>query len=643
MLPFGRALKATTVDAIRTENSVHHRSQLTDQLDTTTLLNAAEQRRLRGGGKASLVSCLLDEVFAAMSASSVHVWEVLAKSEPRLLWQRGQGEGVREHVLHAVLGQVNRVSADAETSDGEAITNWVTSSEVAEGVQVVLDLALPHALFDPQQLIELVDVLADLHRRSAVSVLLEDSRRTRELLQILARLHADLDAIHVATCLASDPAEFLNCHRISVARRHSETSWELVAATAVNHPDPRSDASRRLCGMIKAASHAADQDAARATPAPPARLIGTSDSPADAMFNNHRVRPLSVSGRWQDAEWAAVFEGLTDGAAVRSEAALNEICSHAALAFQNCREYSNAGIISAFRRLPQAIRRRRMLVAGGLTAAAVVGLLVLKLDLRIQVIGTLVPTERIFVFAPEDGVITDVFVEDGSPVAEKDLLCTLRNEDLEIQLESIEGEVASTQARLAALESLRGDRSLTQSGMLSIEQAELKERLISFESQADILKRRISRLKMHATLAGQVYGDRLQEFLKGRPVQRGQYLFELANPAGDWELDMRIPEVDMRHVIQGQAEVPDPLRISFAVETDPEKVLTTSLARLSASTEVDEFGRLSVTASAIPRKADLLHPRPGAGLVGYIHCGRRSAGYVLFRRMIESFQRGWWM
>ncbi len=620
---------------------MQHRSHLTGPLDTTSLLNAAEQRRLRGGGKASLVSCLLDEVFDAMSARSVHVWEVVANSEPRLLWKRGQGDGVREHVLHAVLGQVNRVSAGAESSDDEAMASWVTSSEVAEGVQLVLDLALPDALFDPQQLIELVDVLADLHRRSAVSVLLEDSRRTRELVQILALLHADLDPIRVATCLASDTAEFLNCHRISVARKKSATSWELVTATAVNHPDPRSDASRRLCGIVKAASHAAIQDAARANHEPtPGRIV-----PADSTTNasdDYRVRPLSVSGRWEDAEWAAVFEGPTAGAAERSESALNEICSHAALAIQNCNEYSSAGIMSAFRRLPQAIRRRRMLVAGGLIAVAVGGLMMVKLDLRIEVMGKLVPSERVFVFAPEDGVITDVFVEDGSSVAEKDLLCTLRNEDLEIQLESVEGEVASTQARLAALESLRGDRSLTQSGMLSVEQAELKERLMAFESQSVILNRRISRLTMNATMSGQVYGDRLREYLKGRPVQRGQYLFELANPAGGWSLDMGIPEVDIRHVIRGQAAAQNPLLISFAVETDPEKELTTSLARLSASTEVDEFGRLSVTASAIPGKADLLNPRPGAGVVGYIHCGRRSAGYVLFRRMIESFQRGWW-
>lgn len=294
------------------------------------------------------------------------------------------------------------------------------------------------------------------------------------------------------------------------------------------------------------------------------------------------------------------------------------------------------------RRLPQTIRSRRLLAAVGLTTIVSSGLMFAQMDLQIEASGKLVPSARVFVFAPEDGVITDVFVEDGATVANKAPLCVLRNEDLEIQLETIEGEVASTHARLAALESLRGDRSLTQSGMLSVEQAELKERLSSLESQSEILQQRMARLAMTATMAGQVYGDRLQELLKGRPVQRGQYLFELADPSSGWQIDLRIPEVEVRHVIHGQAESPDPLSISITVETDPEKRIATSLTRLSASTEVDDYGQLSVLATAIPGKADISNPRPGAGVIGRISCGKRSAGYVLFRRIIESVQRRWW-
>ncbi len=628
-------------DTACTEKPVGHRSHLSDLHDTASLLGAAAQRHQQGGSEASLLSCLLDEVFSSLSAEHVHVWEVVASTEPRLLWKRGQTEGVPAHAKQAAFGLVKRISAPLDPSGRHTVSNFVTSCEVGEGYQIVLDLAVPDDYFDQQKVLELVEVLADLHRRSLVTALLQNSRRAQELHQILRLLHSNLDPIGVATSLASDTAEFLNYHRISVARKRSRTSWELVAATGVSQPDPRSDASRRLCGIIEEACHSSDSPTIGSGEAGIRSQLSTPGAESDSQ--GYCVRPMTVSGRWDDAEWAAVFEWPADATvAVSKQVFFSEICSHAALAFQNCKDHSNAGIMSVFRRLPQTIRSRRMLVAGSVTAAVIAGMVFLEMDLQIEVMGKLVPSQRVFVFAPEDGVITDVFVEDGSSVALDGRLCALRNEDLEIQLESIDGEVASTQARLAALESLRGDRSLTQSGMLSVEQAELKERLISLEAQAVILNSRISRLRMHAAIPGQVYGDRLQELLKGRPVQRGQYLFELANPDGGWQLDMRIPEVDVRHVINGQAESKSPLTISFAVETDPEKEMTTSLTRLAASTDIDDFGRLSVLATAIPGKADIPSPRPGAGVVGHIHCGRRSAGYVMFRRIIESFQRRWW-
>lgn len=394
--------------------------------------------------------------------------------------------------------------------------------------------------------------------------------------------------------------------------------------------------------MIEEKCEVGDSNAALPNHAVSRRSEQLSAESVQAEPGDHHIQPLSVSGHWADAEWAAIFEWRMNTGDAESENDFGEICKHAAIAFRNCNEYSNSGVLSTLRRLPHAICGRRLLTAVGLMAVVIAGLMLIKMNLQIEAMGKLVPSKRVFVFAPEDGVITDVFVEDGAIVANESPLCVLRNEDLEIQLESIEGEVASTQARLAALDALRGDRSLTQSGMFAVEQAELKERLSSLESQTVILNRRISRLAMHATMAGEIYGDRLQEHLKGRPVQRGQYLFELADPAEGWQIDLRIPEGDMRHVLHARGESHAPLSISFTVETDPAKTLKTSLSRLSASTEVDEFGHLSILATAIPGKADISHPRPGAGVIGHIHCGERSAGYVLFRRIIESIQRRWW-
>ncbi|MCA9011724.1 MAG: hypothetical protein KDB01_18350, partial [Planctomycetaceae bacterium] len=412
----------------------NHR-QLTDTRDTATLLAAAEQLRLACGN--SFESCLLDEVCSGLCAEFVHVWELSANGEPQLLWKRGQAEADPDRATRAVRGQVVRSESRRDSTSAPATSIYLTKCDVAEGVSLVLELAIPDAFADQQQILELVEVLADLHRRNLVSRLVQHSRRENDLQQILTLLHADLDPIRVATSLASDAVELLNCRRISVARHISRGRWELMTATAVVHPDPRSDASREICALIEEACRGKSDD---------------RHLPNHAQTRAYSVRPLSVSNLWQDADWAAVFEWAEDVKDVnRPHPHLAEICEHAALAFQNCRVYSNAGISAAFRRLPQAIRRGRLLAVGGIIATLAAALAFARLDLQIEVMGRLVPSERIFVFAPEDGVITDVFVEDGTSVALNGPLCAMRNDDLEIQLEAIEGELAATQARLAAL------------------------------------------------------------------------------------------------------------------------------------------------------------------------------------------------
>ena len=117
----------------------------------------------------------------------------------------------------------------------------------------------------------------------------------------------------------------------------------------------------------------------------------------------------------------------------------------------------------------------------------------------------------------------------------------------------------------------------------------------------------------------------------------------VANPASGWELDLRIPEADVRHVLQAKTNSESPLEISYALETTPDLSLSTTLAKISAGTEVDEFGRLSTSATAVPENASLQNARPGAGVVAQIHCGQRAVGFVLFRRIIEAIQRRWWL
>jgi len=626
---------------------VNQNSPYTVMHDISSLLAAAVHRQERSKRGTGLAICLLEEAALHLTTRFIHVWEKDGAARPRLLWNLGQLPVDSDTPEQAVAGIVKQYPVTSATIGSDPGSRYLTSCNIGESVDLVLEFAVQDKVFDHSQILELAEILADLHRRESIVLLRKNAKRVHQLDQIVALLHLDLDPIRVASCLASDASEFLGCGRISVARRNSSTSWEIVAATAVTFPDPRADATRRLCGLIKEACKSQNVDGSEPAIIAPSTMTGHTERASGASevpvtSSPYRVRPLSVSGHWNDAEWCAVFEWPQGHADVIEDDSYNTICSHAALAFRNCGEHSNAGLLSTIKRFPRLIRSRRLLIAAASISAVAASLFFLQIDLQIEVAGKLVPTERVFVFSPEDGIITDIFVEDGSTVAEGDVLCQLRNEDLQIQLESVEGELASTHARLAALDALRGDRSLPQSAMLSVEQAELKERVTSLETQARILDERLARLTLKATMAGQIYGDRLHEILNGRPVQRGQYLFEHANPESGWQLDMRIPEVDVRHVINGQDKAKTPLVISFAVETAPDKKLSTSLAKLAASTEIDEYGRLSVLATAIPEQAEILNPRPGAGIVAQIHCGPRSVGFVLFRRIIESIQRRWW-
>lgn len=626
---------------------MHQSSQYKALHDTSSLLTAAVSRQKRSGNRTGLAICLLEEVELHLSTRFIHAWEKDVSSKPRLLWNLGQSPADPAVPEQAIAGIVKQYPAASASFGSDPESRYLTSCNIGEGVDLVLEFAVQDKVFDQSQALELAEILADLYRRESIALMRKNAKRVHHLHQIVALLHLDLDSVRVASCLASDAAEFFGCSRISVARRHSASSWELVAATAVSFPDPRADATRRLCGLIEEACKSQNADgsvsssiASSTSPPQTERIGAVSDVPANG--SSFRVRPLSVSGHWHDADWCAVFEWPQGHSDSGEDDSFSTVCSHASLAFRNCREHSNSGMLSTLKRLPRLLRSRRLLIAVAVTFAVTACLFFLQIDLQIEVAGKLVPTERVFVFSPEDGVITDIFVEDGSIVSKGDVLCNLRNEDLQIQQESVQGELASTLARLAALDALRGDRSLPQSGMLSVEQAELKERVTSLENQAHIIDHRLERLTVKATMAGQIYGDRLHELLNGRPVQRGQYLFEHANPESGWQLDMRIPEVDVRHVIDAQDKSEKPLVISFAVETAPDKKLTTSLAKLAASTEVDDYGRLSVLATAIPEQAEILNPRPGAGVVAQIHCDRRSAGFVLFRRIIESIQRRWW-
>lgn len=588
---------------------------------------------------ADFVALLMQQAHHHLQLNSLRIWQ-RQSSETVALATLGAAAPIDEtlpDIQRVRPGQVLSPPASSTMRPNEK--QFLAGSALAEGVLLVLDVTGNQATADHELLIQLADVFADLHRRRLLDRQVAQAQTDRMLNALVAELHSSLNGLVIANTLATDGATLIGCCRIAVARRTGH-QWDIVATTGVSSPNARSDAARNIRDWIQKAA------ASTAATSNPTETTNADQTPL--------VRPLTSTGTWEGARWTAVFEMTSYDAGNehqeqhppdtrgRIEAQIDRLCLHASLALANSDAIETATLAGQIGRGVRWLTRPRAILLLLVFAATIAALVLIPAELRVEVYGRLAPTQRAFVFAPEDGTIGDVLVEDGSKVVADQVLCRLQNEDLEVQLEGIDGELAAATARLAAIQATRSERRTpgdASAALLSVEQAELSEQVRSLSEQAKILRQRMRKLAVTAPFDGEVFGDRLQQLLSGRPVQRGQFLFEVADPDAGWQLDVQIPEADVRHVLLAREQSAEPLTVTFSLETAPETVRTTQLQSLGLSTDVDEQGLLTTLATARVAGTDLQTERPGAGVVARIHCGQCSLGFVWFRKLIEFVQR----
>lgn len=583
---------------------------------------------------ADFVALLMQQIHQQLQLTSLRIWQ-RQSSEAVALATLGPAPPMEEALPDIQQARPGKVLCPpALPSTPASDRRLLAASVLAEGVLLVLDLTTSQPTLDHDLLIQLADVFADLQRRRLLDRHVTQLQSDRMLNSFVAELHSSLNAQVVANTLATDAAALIGCCRLAVARRTGR-HWDVVATTGVSTPNARSDAARKIRDWIQSASANGDDQANAST---------GEQTPL--------IRPLTAEGTWANAGWAAVFEFSSDSTDRQANASslsqnsitdqIHRVCLHASLALANCDAREAATLAGQFRHGVRWLTRPRAAVLLLIPAVTVLALVLIPAELRIEVYGQLTPVQRAFVFAPDDGTISDVLVEDGLSVDADQILCRLQNEDLEVQLEGIDGDLAAATARLAAIQASRGERRTpgdVNAALLSVEQAELTEQVASLTKQAEILRQRIKKLAVTAPFSGSVYGDRLQQLLSSRPVQRGQFLFEIADPDAGWQLDLQIPEADVRHVLAAGQTSEQPLQITFSLETAPDTVRHTQLQSLGLSTDVDAQGLLTTRATARVAGTDLQTERPGAGVVARIHCGQRSAGFVWFRKLIEFVQR----
>jgi multidrug efflux pump subunit AcrA (membrane-fusion protein) len=229
-------------------------------------------------------------------------------------------------------------------------------------------------------------------------------------------------------------------------------------------------------------------------------------------------------------------------------------------------------------------------------------------------------------------------VRHGDHVAQGQLLATLRNTDLDVSITDTTGQLAASHEQLTSVErSLFEDGkrlSIEERNRLSGDRDECRQRIASLNSQLVLLQTKRTKLEVRSPIDGEVTTWNLDELLRDRPVKQGQILMSVADMAGPWELELRVPEGRIGCVAQAQKTLGNALSVDYHLATDPETTLEGRVDDVHLAAEVHgDDGNTVMVRVAVDRDA-LPHRQLGADCRASIHCGRRALGYVLFRDVV---------
>ncbi len=139
-------------------------------------------------------------------------------------------------------------------------------------------------------------------------------------------------------------------------------------------------------------------------------------------------------------------------------------------------------------------------------------------------------------------------------------------------------------------------------------------------------------------IKGQVVTWQVRDRLRHRPVRQGQALMTVVDPAGDWELEIQMPQRRIGHITRAAAASDKPLPVTFMLATHPGREFTGHVKEVGQVADATDGQGPTVLVRVSIDKVELPELRPGATVSARVDCGRRSLGYVWLHDVFEVVQ-----
>jgi multidrug efflux pump subunit AcrA (membrane-fusion protein) len=488
--------------------------------------------------------------------------------------------------------------------------------------------------------------------------------------QFSRQIHESLELRETAYAVANEGRRLIGCDRVSVAINHGR-KCKIEAVSGQDTMENRSN-------IVTALSNLSTRVVATGEPLfyegstedlPPQIEDAIEHYVDESYAKSITVLPLRRPASLADAHQASTGhverdtdnQGEVIGALIveqiETELPRNIIAprmdlvyEHSALALTNSLDHSRLFMMPVWRTLGKAawvVKARTLpktLTIAGLILLAFCILTFVKKDFYLKAKGSLEPSVKQDVFVAVSGIVTKVHVEDQQTVKKGDPIVTLENKDLEVQFQEVLGQIQTTREQLfAANDALsRGanaNLSEDEKVRLGGQMKELKARIDSLELQRGLLRKKNEMLNIKAPIAGQVMLSwDVEESLMNRTVEPGQVLMTIADPSGEWELELYMKETRVGKIDIARQDIKSELEVKYVLATNPGDEYEGTVEGVEDITQMHDEEGHTVRIRVGINQSDISDPRPGTTVRGKVLCGRAAIGYTWFHEAFEWVQ-----
>ena len=492
-------------------------------------------------------------------------------------------------------------------------------------------------------------------------------------------VHESLDPVATAFVLANEARRIIGCDRVSVLVRRRR-KLRLEAVSGQESVERRASAVQAIESLVRVVATAGDPlwhpDPARELPPQIEEelehYIDESHAAALAIIPLEKPRPTTVikpggvdavavakaeaSPQTTPepiaalvAEWfssSSFDEGKrarVDLVAEHGKVAISNALTHTSLPLFGLIDFlGKSRVLTTARNLPRTV----LAVLSAL--AALLALIFIPAELRLEGKGTLEPVHRRDVFAGIDGVVEklEAHLEHGANVKQGQLLATLRNTDLEVALTDVLGRKASSEEQLVSTRrALLEDKKISadEKTRLAGRAAQLQREIESLEQQRKLYDTKKHDLEVRSPIDGVIVTWQVRDRLMLRPVEKGQSLMSIADKTGPWELEVHMPDDRLGHINRAALAAKQAgreLTVDYILATDPGTRHYGNVKEIHEQAEVrGEAGNTVLVRVTIdPERHEKEELGAGATVTARIACGKRPLGYVWFHDVLSFIQ-----